>query len=238
MSTDYTDGGAKVLPFYIVCDESGSMGPYIDTVNASLRELHQVLATDPVVSDKAMISIITFNDTAQVLLELERPDMLTSMPGCTSRGGTSYSAAFSQLKQAIDQDVTKLRQRGLSVLRPVAFFMSDGAPTDPVDWEEVHRQVVDPANKRRPHILSFGVADADARVIFNVATPIDRLGSNHRYAWMQEQDGDPGTVLKEIIRNLAKTVISSVHSVESNDPTLIPPENIPGARLIRLDEID
>ena len=53
--------GNAVLPFYILCDESGSMDANggIDAVNRGLPELHATIAGDPLVADKCRIGLIT-----------------------------------------------------------------------------------------------------------------------------------------------------------------------------------
>ena len=68
MSTE-TSGNA-VLPFYILCDESGSMDANggIDAINSGLPELHAAIAGDPLVSDKCRIGLLTFSDIAEELL--------------------------------------------------------------------------------------------------------------------------------------------------------------------------
>ena len=64
--------GETLLPFYIVCDESGSMGPNggVDAINQGLPDLHATIAADPLVSDKCRIGLITFSDTAEELMSL------------------------------------------------------------------------------------------------------------------------------------------------------------------------
>ena len=64
--------GEQILPFYIVCDETGSMEPIggIEAINKALPQLHAEIAADPLVSDKCRIGLITFSDTAEELMSL------------------------------------------------------------------------------------------------------------------------------------------------------------------------
>ncbi|SVD90314.1 uncharacterized protein METZ01_LOCUS443168, partial [marine metagenome] len=75
--------GEQVLPFYIVCDESASMDHNggIDAINAALPELHLSIASNPLVNDKARISLIAFSDDAEVLVPLARACDIDQMPG-------------------------------------------------------------------------------------------------------------------------------------------------------------
>lgn len=221
---------SQVLPFYIVVDESGSMSGHMSFVNDSLKKLHTSIAGDPVVCDKAMISVITFSDNGLVLVPLTRMDDLTDMPGAKPRGGTSYGAAFRTVKESIDSDIGDLKAQSVKVLRPVVFFISDGVPTDGQSWRQEHATLIDPDNDYHPHILSFGVDQAEETVILEVATEVNRMG--HKFAWMAEDGTDPGIALREIIGRLAQTIVASAHQTDGDKVTLIPPIEIPGVRQI------
>src|SRR6478672_10450888 len=124
----------QVLPFYLVCDESGSMTGGIDDMNEGLAKLHAEIANNPVVADKTRFAVIGFSDDAEVLLPLSDLADVDEIPGLTAKGGTSFGAAFTRLKQEIQKDVGQLKADGHSVLRPVVFFLSDGQATDK-GWE-------------------------------------------------------------------------------------------------------
>jgi uncharacterized protein YegL len=99
--------GQEVLLFYIVCDESGSMGPNggIAAINQALPELHATLAADPLVVDKSRLSIIAFSDNAEVILPLCKVTDVADMPGVTEAGLTNYGTAFALLQSTIENDV-------------------------------------------------------------------------------------------------------------------------------------
>ena len=90
MSTDHINLGVTVLPFYVVCDESSSMaGESIDAVNQGIGELFLTIHNDPIVDERIRVGIVTFNDTAQVLLPLTRLSDISSTPGCVASGSSS-----------------------------------------------------------------------------------------------------------------------------------------------------
>jgi uncharacterized protein YegL len=230
MTTVNVDGGQQVLPFYILCDESMSMdGPKLDAVNQGLSKLHIAVASDPIVNDKVRVGVISFSDTAEELVPLTKLAYLPQMPGLVSKGGTSYTAAFTVAKSAIDRDVANLKSSGLQVLRPVIFFISDGEPTSP-DWPTAHAALTSPNNPYAPHILAFGITGAIGQVIKEVATDIKRLGK--KFAWLADDGTDPGAVVKEIISKLVTTIIASGRS---QNPVLVPPT--PPVGVIDLDPV-
>ena len=206
--------GNAVLPFYILCDESGSMDANggIDAVNKGLPELHAAIAGDPLVSDKCRIGLITFSDIAEELLPLSNLSDVQAMPGCAAKGMTNYGEAFNLLRVVISRDIANMKSQGIQVYRPAVFFITDGEPTD--DWE---------ANHQAPHIIAFGVAGANPAVIGKIGT---------KAAFIANQGVDPGNALKEILKSLTNTI---VNSSSSSSPTLMVQQAPPGTTAVPLD---
>ncbi len=216
--------GNAVLPFYILCDESGSMDANggIDAVNRGLPELHATIAGDPLVSDKCRIGLITFSDIAEELLPLSNLSDVTAMPGCAAKGVTNYGEAFNLLRVVISRDISNMKSQGIQVYRPAVFFITDGDPTD--DWEANHRALTDKnVNPQAPHIIAFGVAGANPTVIGKIGT---------KAAFIANQGVDPGNALKEILKSLTNTI---VNSSSSSSPTLIVQQAPPGTTAVPLD---
>ncbi len=216
--------GNAVLPFYILCDESGSMDANggIDAVNRGLPELHATIAGDPLVSDKCRIGLITFSDIAEELLPLSNLSDVQAMPGCAAKGMTNYGEAFNLLRVVISRDISNMKSQGIQVYRPAVFFITDGEPTD--DWEANHRALTDKnVNPQAPHIIAFGVAGANPTVIGKIGT---------KAAFIANQGVDPGNALKEILKSLTNTI---VNSSSSSSPTLIVQQAPPGTTAVPLD---
>ena len=216
--------GNAVLPFYILCDESGSMDANggIDAVNRGLPELHATIADDPLVSDKCRVGLITFSDTAEELLPLSNLSDVQAMPGCTAKGMTNYGEAFNLLRVVISRDIANMKSQGIQVYRPAVFFITDGEPTD--DWEANHRALSDKnVNPQAPHIIAFGVAGANPAVIGKIGT---------KAAFIANQGVDPGNALKEILKSLTNTI---VNSSSSSSPTLMVQQAPPGTTAVPLD---
>ena len=194
------EDGILINPFYIICDESQSMeGAKLDACNTELTKLHQALASDPQFSDHVRAGVISFSDTAQVLLPLSKMTDVVDLPGLVAKGGTNYGNAFTCLKNTIQADIADLKKGGAKVNRPIVFFISDGEPTD-TNWKAAHAQVADKSWPFSPHIISFGVGGAQADTIREVATQVDKKGKS--FAYLADDNADPGAVLSEIFKSL------------------------------------
>jgi uncharacterized protein YegL len=224
----------QAIPFYIICDESQSMeGSKLDACNKALPEIHKAIASDPIVNDKVRIGVISFSDSAEVLLPLSKMTDVVGFPGLVVKGGTNYGSAFTCLKQTIQDDLTALKaQNEVRVNRPIVFFISDGEPTD-TNWQAAHAAVADKNWSFSPHIIAFGVGGAQAETIREVATKVDKMGKN--FAYLADDNADPGAVLKEIFKSLLGSIIGSARLAAAGDAGLELPVTGPG--FIKLDEV-
>jgi uncharacterized protein YegL len=151
----------RILPFYLVCDESGSMGGApLDEINHAMSRL--LAAGGP---DSAGFSLIGFAETARVLLPLAGLGSVRHIPELGPAGQTHYGRVFGLLRDTIEADMRRLDTAG----PPVVFFLSDGLPTDD-DWQQAYRSLTDESWAGRPDILAFGFGDADMNTICEVAT--------------------------------------------------------------------
>lgn len=212
--------GQELLLFYIVCDESASMGENggIEQVNAAFPELHSTLAADPLVVDKCRLSIIAFSDDAEVILPLCRISEVEVMPGVKESGATSYGAAFALLEATIQSDVERLARRGYRVLRPCVFFISDGDPTD--QWQPAYDSLM--SSEVRPNIISFGVGDAGSNptILKKIATLRCFAGRDRSRA---------GTALANVMTSIGNTIIvSSSRAKQKSDDGIDVPDSLDG----------
>jgi uncharacterized protein YegL len=218
--------GEQILPFYIVCDESGSMEPIggIAAINKSLPELHAEIAADPLVSDKCRIGLITFSDTAEELMSLTKLSDVVAMPGMQARGVTNYGAVFDLLKQVIVRDIANLKSQGYEVFRPAVFFITDGEPTDNPAWENSYRSLMDKSTFRQyPNIIAFGVHGANAVTIGKIGT----VG-----AFIGDHGVEPADSLSEIMRSLTRSIMDSSGS---STPTFVVPAAPTGTTAVALE---
>lgn len=192
-----------VLPFYVVCDESYSMVEHLDTLNAGVRDLHHVATTDRRVAGKVRLCLMGFSGAANVLVPLSKPTELTQITGMTAKAATNFGAAFALLRETIESDVRAMNTAAHVVYRPVVFFLSDGLPTDPASWRAAHDRLTENSWPARPHIIAFGIGDADAQTIKRVGT---------FKTFMSDSGMTPGAVVRKFAKELTTSIVMSDNS--------------------------
>jgi uncharacterized protein YegL len=200
----------KCLPTYLVIDASYSMTPYQETLNQTLEQLHRTLSESPRVSEFAYMSIIAFSTSAQVVIEMTDMEEIPAMPEVVCNGKTDYRAAFDLVRTRIDVDVPALNAQGKAVLRPAMFFLTDGQPTEP-GWEEAFRNLVAPAWKRHPHVITYGFGSVQSDVLSKVAT---------KAAFYAEPGTKHDAALTQAINSLLNSLVASSRAEEMQIPTV------------------
>jgi uncharacterized protein YegL len=174
----HAEEGQIVMPFYLVCDVSGSMSRDMQALNEGIRKLRRAIVAQPQVDDVAQLSIITFSTNAQVVLPLGRMSE-EQMPTLSAQATTNYGAAFTLLAQTIQQDIARLKAQKLKVYRPCAYFLTDGLPTDRT-WLQTftstltYDQARGSGMKGHPLFIPFGFRDASEDVLNKLAYPPDK----------------------------------------------------------------
>ncbi|MEV4630385.1 hypothetical protein AB0J90_29395 [Micromonospora sp. NPDC049523] len=205
----------RVLPVYLVADESRSMSPVVDELNAGLNSLHDALLREPMAAAKVRFSVLGFSN--DIIVHVALADLRTEgpLPQLSVRDGTSYGAAFSVLLDRIPADVRALKREGFSVHRPAVFFLSDGQPTDPGQWEEPYRRLVDrERTPTAPNIIACGIGNARAATILEVAT-------RPEFAFVATPGVEVGLAIAEFCAALTKSVIKSGQALGGGDAELV-----------------
>jgi len=164
---------ATLLPFYMLCDVSASMreDDRIEALQEAVVATCDAAAMHPVVADRVRFGIISFASRAEVTLPLCDVGTMSEIPRLAARDLTSYAAAFTVARGIIELDVAQLVGDGFRVFRPTIFFLTDGRPTDEAgEWRDALARLLDPAFPHRPNIVAFGIGDADAALLGEVAT--------------------------------------------------------------------
>lgn len=216
--------GQVIIPFYIICDVSGSMSGDMADLNAALAQLRTDIMNSPVVDDLTMLSVITFESSAQTVVPLAPPSQVV-LPVLTAGGGTNYSAAFREFHRAFEEDRARLEASGKKVYRPCVFFLTDGAPGD-TDYLQTFQSLFayDPETKQGnpafPYLVSFGFRDASEEVMRQLAYP--DFG-RFRGRWFVARSGNVSQLLTSVTSAIGNTVISSGLSAGQGRPRIVPP---------------
>jgi uncharacterized protein YegL len=215
--------GQMVMPFYLICDVSYSMINDMAALNDCLQRLKNAIMAKPMVDDVARISIITFSDTAKVVMPLGHMGQQT-VPTLSVEGGTDYGAAFRELAHVIPADAADLKGKGYKIFRPCAFFLTDGEPVnDKNTWAQTFKDTLtyDRATgigmKQHPVFVPFGFRDAPEDVLRKLAYPLEKG------KWYHTNSHDIEQALNGITSIIMKTVVSSGLSA-STQPTLVHPQ--------------
>lgn len=206
-----TEPRGTVLPVYFVADESGSMGPHIHELNDGLISLLDALQAESFAAAKVRFSVIGFADDARTYLEPADLRSLPQMPVLQPRGLTSYQSAFDQVGYRISVDIPALKSEGYLVNRPAVFFLTDGLPNPNEDWRAARDYML--AQPAAPNVLAFGIGEADAGIVAEVAT-------KPQYAFIASRGVDTGVAISEFITALTQSVISSGTALASGQGEL------------------
>ena len=78
--------------------------------------------------------------------------------------------------------------------------MTDGLPSGTEDWRRARARLL--AQPAAPNILAFGIGDADAGIVAELAT-------KSSFAFIAARGVDTGAAISEFITSLTQSVISS-----------------------------
>jgi len=126
------------LPVYLLLDTSGSMaGAPIVAVNNGVGLLYRELMNNPNALETVWISVITFSQDAK---RTPLADLSSFTPPVLTAGGpTALGAALRELGRALDNDVIANSPDRKGDYKPLAFLLTDGAPTD--EWRSAAQEL-------------------------------------------------------------------------------------------------
>jgi uncharacterized protein YegL len=223
--TERATEGQVVMPFYIICDVSGSMEPDMRDLNDGVADLRKEIMKDPVADDLAMLSVIAFSDSARTVMPLNFPSVMQIQP-LTSGGLTNYTAAFQEFHRAFEIDRAQLKKEGKRIYRPCVFFLTDGVPTSE-DHVAVFQQLFgyDPVTKqgnaRYPYVTPFGFGGATEESMRAIAYPT--FGEKRGRYFLAKPNVPVSSLLKAMTGMIAASVLSSSQSASSGAPQVVQP---------------
>ena len=210
----------SVMPFYLVCDMSVKTD--LHTVNQSLGHLRKAIAAEPLVDDIARICVISFADSAEIVLPIGsvgRP-----VPSLKEEGGeANYGAAFHLLAKTIRRDIAQFREANYRPYRPCVFFFTVGAPRDRYWAAAFKRSLTFNSQKQEgmeeyPIFIPVGLRGAPKEVIRRLAYPPAKS------RWYHADENKIEDALGGIIQIIMKTFFSG--GSDFLGPAALPPIDV------------
>lgn len=160
---------SRIVPVYVVIDESPGDQSYFGTLNASMRTLLAELSDQPEIMGALRLSVLGYAADVAVRMPLTAVAADSFVPQLTSRPGARLGSAFGYLRGRIGQDVDRLKAQELTVGRPVVHLLCASTPDDDPAWGVTHRQLTDKAGfPAAPNILACGIGTTPSDVIRTV----------------------------------------------------------------------
>jgi len=156
MGLNFDETPSRRLPVYLLLDTSGSMaGAPIVAVNNGVGLLYRELMNNPNALETVWISVITFAQEAKryPLTELSR----FTPPVLTAGGATALGGALRELGRALDTELIPNSPDRKGDYKPLAFLLTDGAPTD--EWKSAAQALKARTNARLGTFVALGCGD-------------------------------------------------------------------------------
>ncbi len=158
------------IPIFFCIDVSGSMGNKVNVFETRLSLLSKVMEKllenmqkHPVLSERAVIGIVTYNNKAilhQSALDLGILDIKKAT--CFQAANqTVFSLGLHRTLQAIDQYRDSVRRSDVETFTPMLVFMTDGEPVGDSDdeIERVYRDIWSRVQKKDLYVFSIGISN-------------------------------------------------------------------------------
>lgn len=173
------------IPIFFCIDVSGSMGTKVgffetrlSLLSKVMRKLLDNMKKHPVLSERAVISIVTYNDKAilqQSALDLGALD-ITNATYFNAENQTVFSLGLRRTLQAIDHYRDSVRRSDMETFTPILVFMTDGQPVgdNDAEIESVYREVWSRIQRDDLYVFPIGISrQADMSYVYSL-TPSHR----------------------------------------------------------------
>jgi uncharacterized protein YegL len=190
----------SLVPLYLIIDESAALDePSILAINHHLLEIHKAISLDPSMNKSVRVSIVSFSDSAEVLLPLSNLNEVTEFPGLMAKGAADYHKLFLKLQDVLMRDCSESPASIDRFARPLIFILAASNPSDE-SWRVQRKKLVDDPRFRSPHIVVLGVGEAKASTMSDIATssPLNK----HPMAYRMSDATYPSELIRDSLNTL------------------------------------
>lgn len=182
------------IPIFFCVDVSGSMGEHVGIFQTRIalltkvmRRLLENMKTHPVLSERAVIGVITYNNKAILshsALDVDTVDIVKATEFQIG-GQTIFSKGLRRALQAIDQYRDSVRRSDVDTCVPILVFMTDGFPVgdDYSDIADVYNQIWERVKNNDLYVFPIGISRQANMDYVKSLTP-----SNQAYQIINEED--------------------------------------------------
>lgn len=156
----------------LVLDVSGSMsGQPIDELNKGLQEFYQEIKGDSTTSNRLEVSIVTFGDKIDTLIEPSLVDNF-SMPHLdANQPSTRLVDGIREGIAKVDARKAWYKQTGQPYYRPWLITITDGSPDGGQDVNGLASEIKAAMDNKRFNFFAVGVQGADMNTLQKISHP-------------------------------------------------------------------
>lgn len=161
---------ARVVPVYVVIDESVADRGYFDVLNSGMQRLPSELSGYPETSGAIRLAAIGYGSDVALRMPLRMISAESTVPGFSHRDSGSLSRLFEYLRGRIPEDVERLKSQGLTLGRPTLHLLCGAPVNQDLGWERMHHQLTDrTAFSYAPNVIACGVDGASPAAVRRIA---------------------------------------------------------------------
>jgi uncharacterized protein YegL len=174
---------ARMVPVYIIVDESPDDQGYFDALNSAIRTLPADLAGHTEVISAMRLAVVGYASNVDVRMPLNAVAAESFVPELAPHDGNRLGIVFQYLQDRIAEDVARSKSRGLTVGRPVVYLLCASTPGDSPAWQTPYRNLTDRTGfPAAPNIIACGIGGTDPGVIKEIT------GHPQSSGWVADPD--------------------------------------------------
>ena len=182
------------VPICLCLDTSGSMeGEPIEELNEGVRLFYEAIREDETAMYSAEISIVTFGDIPQVIVDFANIDRQPDVPKLEAGGLTPMGEAVNLALDCLEKRKQEYKDKGVDYYQPWLVLMTDGAPNGSRrELERAITRTVELVESKKLTVFPIGIgpqADMNVLAQFSPArSPLRLLGLKFRefFAWLSQ----------------------------------------------------